>query len=110
MGDDRRQDQTVDATAPINTALGNLGSSSPSLDPISIPTAVSISFNRPLATGDATVPSPTQALTPAEEAIQRGFSDGFMTAKLFAQQSPGMSRLGFKTQYVKILWMLMEPM
>jgi glucan 1,3-beta-glucosidase len=62
---------------------------------------VSISFNRPLATSDATVPSLTQALTPTEEAIQRGFSDGFMTAKLFAQQSPGMSRLGFKTQYVQ---------
>jgi hypothetical protein len=96
MGNDRRQDQTVDATAPINTALGNLASSSPSLNPISILAAVSISFNHPLATSDATVSSPTQALTPSEEAIQRGFS-----AKLFAQQSPGMSRLGFKTQYVQ---------
>jgi hypothetical protein len=85
MGNHRRQDQTVDATALINTALGNLASSSLSLDPISIFAAVSISFNRPLATSDTTVPSPTQALSPAEEAIQRGFSDGFMTAKLFAQ-------------------------
>ena len=40
-------------------------------------------------------------LTLAQQAIQQGFSDGFMTAKMFAQQGPGMSRLGFKWQYVE---------
>jgi hypothetical protein len=43
----------------------------------------------------------TTMLTPEQAAIQRGFSDGFMTAKMFAQQGPGMSRLGFKWQYVE---------
>ena len=42
-------------------------------------------------------PSPT-----AEERImQRGYTDGFLTAKMFAQHGPAMSRLGFRTQYVK---------
>ena len=42
-------------------------------------------------------PNPT-----AEERImQRGYSDGFLTAKMFAQHEPAMSRLGFKTQYAK---------
>lgn len=52
---------------------------------------------------DGNTPQATTAalLTPAQQAIQRGFSDGFVTAKLFAQQGPGMSRLGFKWQYVE---------
>lgn len=39
--------------------------------------------------------------TADERIMQRGYSDGFITAKMFAQHGPAMSRLGFKTQYVK---------
>jgi glucan 1,3-beta-glucosidase len=39
--------------------------------------------------------------SPEERITQRGYSDGFLTAKMFAQQGPAMSRLGFKAQYMK---------
>ena len=38
-------------------------------------------------------------LTESERAITRGYSDGFLTAKIFAQY--GMSRLGFTGQYIQ---------
>lgn len=37
-------------------------------------------------------------LTATERSITKGYSDGFLTAKIFAQY--GMSRLGFKGQYI----------
>ena len=42
-----------------------------------------------------------QNLTAEERIMERGYSDGFTTAKMFAQHGPAMSRLGFKAQYVK---------
>jgi glucan 1,3-beta-glucosidase len=43
----------------------------------------------------------TSNLTAEERIMQRGYSDGFLTAKMFAQHGPAMSRLGFKAQYVQ---------
>lgn len=60
-----------------------------------------LSANEVLRNGTILSASDAPHLTPAQQAIQRGFSDGFMTAKMFAQQGPGMSRLGFKWQYVE---------
>ena len=53
--------------------------------------------------GDSSDSTPTTPIAPAnltqaEVSITKGYSDGFMTAKIFAQS--GMSRLGFKNQYV----------
>jgi len=60
-----------------------------------------LSNTQVLANGTILYTSQAPQLTLAQQAIQRGFSDGFMTAKMFAQQGPGMSRLGFKWQYVE---------
>lgn len=49
------------------------------------------------SSSSAAPPSPT-GLTSMEVSITKGYSDGFLTAKIFAQY--GMSRLGFKGQYV----------
>ena len=50
------------------------------------------------------------SLTSEERIMQRGYSDGFLTAKMFAQQGPAMSRLGFKAQYVKDTVVLLKGM
>ena len=50
------------------------------------------------------------SLTSEERVMQRGYSDGFLTAKMFAQQGPAMSRLGFKGQYIKDTVMLLKGM
>ncbi|KAL5533128.1 EXG3_2 [Sanghuangporus sanghuang] len=44
------------------------------------------------------MPSVLAGLTAAEQSMAKGYADGFLTAKLFAQY--GMSKLGFKGQYV----------
>ena len=49
-------------------------------------------------------------LTSEERIMQRGYSDGFLTAKMFAQQGPAMSRLGFKGQYMKDTVVLLKGM
>lgn len=43
------------------------------------------------------LPTPLANLTGTERSIAKGYSDGFLTAKIFAQY--GMSRLGFRDQY-----------
>lgn len=48
--------------------------------------------------------------TSEERIMQRGYSDGFLTAKMFAQQGPAMSRLGFKAQYLKDTVMVLKGM
>lgn len=53
--------------------------------------------DEPSSSTSAAPPSPT-SLTATEISITKGYSDGFLTAKIFAQY--GMSRLGFKGQYV----------
>lgn len=103
---ERRQDQTIGPAAPINKVLQDVAPSSISLPTTTVsgatlPTGMSVPSVRPHANNTTTTTPTVQTLTPAEEAIQRGFSDGFMTARLFAQQGPGMSRLGFKAQYVE---------
>ncbi len=50
------------------------------------------------------------SFTPEERIMQRGYSDGFLTAKMFAQQGPAVSRLGFKAQYVKDTVILLKSM
>ena len=45
------------------------------------------------------MPSALTNLTETERAITKGYSDGFLTAKIFAQY--GMSRLGFTGQYIQ---------
>ena len=47
----------------------------------------------------ASMPSALNNLTETERAITKGYSDGFLTAKIFAQY--GMSRLGFTGQYIQ---------
>lgn len=50
---------------------------------------LSLSSKPPMVTSSRTASSSNSVpLSPAHQAIQRGFSDGFMTAKLFAQQGP----------------------
>ena len=44
------------------------------------------------------LPPSLESLTSTERSIAKGYSDGFLTAKIFAQY--GMSRLGFKDQYI----------
>lgn len=53
--------------------------------------------DEPSSSTSAAPPSAT-SMTAAERSITKGYSDGFLTAKIFAQY--GMSRLGFKGQYV----------
>jgi hypothetical protein len=67
----------------------------------SMPHTTPLSNSQILTNGTILYTSQAPQLTLAQQAIQRGFSDGFMTAKMFAQQGPGMSRLGFKWQYVE---------
>jgi len=50
------------------------------------------------------------SLTSEERVMQRGYSDGFLTAKMFAQHGPAMSRLGFKAQYMKDTVTLLKGM
>jgi len=50
------------------------------------------------------------SFTSEERTMQRGYSDGFLTAKMFAQQGPAMSRLGFKAQYMKDTVVLLKGM
>lgn len=49
-------------------------------------------------------------LTAEEQTMQRGYSDGFLTAKMFAQNGSGMSRLGFRTQYLKDTMSMLKGM
>jgi len=42
--------------------------------------------------------------------MQRGYSDGFLTTKMFAQHGPAMSRLEFKAQYMKDTVTLLKGM
>ena len=44
------------------------------------------------------MPSVLTGLTAAERSMAKGYADGFLTAKLFAQY--GLSKLGFKGQYI----------
>ena len=50
------------------------------------------------------------SFTSEERIMQRGYSDGFLTAKMFAQQGPAMSRLGFKGQYITDTVVLLKGM
>ena len=43
-------------------------------------------------------PSVLAGLNAAERSMAKGYADGYLTAKLFAQY--GMSKLGFKGQYI----------
>lgn len=94
---------------PAPSSPGNL-SSDGSLDS-DIPIARGISFFEPLEfiwapwKRSVSLPANTTttvvdglSLTPNQTAIAKGYSDGFMTAKLFAMQD--MSKLGFMKQYV----------
>jgi hypothetical protein len=44
---------------------------------------------------------------PTQKAASKGYSDGFLTAKIFAQY--GMSRLGFIDQYIYDSMMALGP-
>ncbi|KAH8117362.1 glycoside hydrolase superfamily [Phellopilus nigrolimitatus] len=44
------------------------------------------------------MPTSIESLTPTERSITKGYSDGYLTAKIFAQY--GMSKLGFTGQYI----------
>jgi glucan 1,3-beta-glucosidase len=55
-------------------------------------------YKRDNSTSNSGLPAALMNLTATERSITKGYSDGFMTAKIFAQY--GMSRLGFKGQYI----------
>ena len=86
---------TVTESLPSETSSGIVQDASTD------PTSSSSSETPTVADTQPTGGGGSSPLSPAHQAIQRGFSDGFMTAKLFAQQAPGMSRLGFKWKYVE---------
>jgi hypothetical protein len=86
----------------VNTNTQLSSDSTSSLEASTIaPTIASQEPSSITQSAGATQATSAAVLTPAQQAIQRGFSDGFVTAKMFAQQGPGMSRLGFKWQYVE---------
>ncbi|TDL27386.1 glycoside hydrolase [Rickenella mellea] len=67
-----------------------------------VDTAISTSSTSMASTSIPSTSTVSVLLSPgdsqAEQSITKGYSDGFMTAKIFAQH--GLSRLGFKGQYV----------
>lgn len=103
----KRKDQ-INIAKPTDAAGHNLVPSQSSLRSKAIsshskglPDGTALRSHQVLKNGTLLQTNDAPQLSPAQEAIQRGFSDGFMTAKIFAQQGPGMSRLGFKWQYVE---------
>jgi hypothetical protein len=90
---------TIPASQDVNSE--DFDTSATLADPPSTPPVTPFSNTQVLKKGNVLYTNETPELTLAQQAIQRGFSDGFMTAKVFAQQGPGMSRLGFKWQYVE---------
>ncbi|CAG7853100.1 SubName: Full=Related to Glucan 1,3-beta-glucosidase {ECO:0000313/EMBL:CCA76533.1}, partial [Serendipita indica DSM 11827] len=91
-----------DKDAPDGSHIAPSETIDSTIQDTSTKSTLSLSSKPPMVTSSRTASSSNSVpLSPAHQAIQRGFSDGFMTAKLFAQQGPGMSRLGFKWQYVE---------